>query len=187
MECHALVLDSSAHISVEALRIAAATARVRHVDLLVKTSDRIGIAEICDLPVAGFVVADCDARVLRDVEVGVGRKDGFRPFVVAIVESMAGLRDLDVVARSSHVDALVVGAGDLARNARLAGADPERIVADAHVRVRSLAAREGKILAAAPRDRKEAEHARKQGAKLVFQGSDITILSEGLRAAVNDK
>jgi hypothetical protein len=186
MGCHALVVDSSAHISFEALRIAAATARVNHVDLLVKTSDRIGIAEIGALPVAGFVVADCDADVLRDVEVALSRKDPMRPFVVAIVETMKGLADLDVVARSSYVDAVVVGAGDLARNARLAGADPNRVVADAHARVRRLAAREGKILAAAPRNRSEAKHARRQGAKLMFQGSDITILAEGFRAAMNE-
>jgi 2-keto-3-deoxy-L-rhamnonate aldolase RhmA len=100
---------------------------------------------------------------------------------------MAGLADLDLVARSPYVDALVVGAGDLARSARLAGADPHAVVADAHARVRKSAARAGKIWAAAPRSALEAKQARKQGASLVFQGSDSTIIAEGFRAALREQ
>src|SRR5262249_22988013 len=84
--------------------------------------------------------------------------------------------------RSAWVDAVVVGAGDLARSARLAGADPARVVARANRRVQSLATRHGKVWAVVAYSAAQEQRARQRGARLIVRGTEQTIPVSGIRA-----
>jgi 2-keto-3-deoxy-L-rhamnonate aldolase RhmA len=166
------------------LRVAAAAARVAHVDVLVKTSERTRMAEVCDLPVAGFVLSDCDTSVLREVADTLGPRGNARPFVMAVVETMRAVEEMEAIARSPWVDALVVGDGDLGRRARLAGVDPSDTVAHAHRSLRRVATREGKWLAVVAQSAAQERRARSKGAAVVLRGTDHTIIADGIRSLV---
>jgi hypothetical protein len=175
---HALA-DSGSHgalvsandASPASLRAAAILARTHHIDLLLKTSLRATIADLHSLPVAGFVLANCDTALLRAVGELLRFKQA-RPFIVAIIETMRALSELDEIARSPWVDALMVGAGDLARNAQFAGVDPAATVAHAQERVRQAAKKEGKLLSTLAQDAEDEQRARRDGARLIFRATD---------------
>ncbi|HVJ92989.1 MAG TPA: aspartyl/asparaginyl beta-hydroxylase domain-containing protein [Labilithrix sp.] len=177
-----VILDTSGPCSPASIRRAVATARIKHVDVLVKTSARTGVAALRDLPVAGFVLADCDAAMLQDVEHALADRAHSRPFVLAVVESIHAIAELESIGRSPWVDALVVGGGDLGRNARLYGVDPVKTVVRATRGVRRIAARNGKRWAVVA-DSAEAEaRAREEGATLILRGTDVTLVGDGIRS-----
>jgi 2-keto-3-deoxy-L-rhamnonate aldolase RhmA len=177
----AVILDSAAHAP-QALRTAVARARVAHVDALVKTSRRAGIAELLDLPATGLVVADCEEAALGQLAAGLEGRDAPRPFVIAVIETMAGLKCVEAIARSPWIDALMVGPRDLSEAARLSGANAGAVLARASERVRTVAARFGKVWAVVTETDAQAKEASHRGARLLVRGTDETTLSAGVAA-----
>lgn len=179
----AVVLDTSGPYSPASIRRAVAAGRIKHVDVLVKTSRRVGVADLRDLPVAGLVLADCDAAMLDDVmRAFASAGERSRPFVLAVIESMHALGELESIARSPWVDALVLGAFDLAKSARLSGVDPREVLPRAEERVRRSAARCGKLWAAVAAGATDEVRARARGAAFVLRGTDATVLADGIRS-----
>lgn len=176
-----VILDTSGACAPASIRNAVAVARIKHVDVLVKTSRRCAVADLLALPVAGFVLADCDAAMLRDAEDALADREQ-RPFVLAVIESMQAVGALESIARSPCVDALVVGVGDLSRSARLSGLDPAKVVLRAEARVRRVAARSGKLWAAVVDGTRAERRARALGAALILRGTDAAVLADGIHS-----
>lgn len=180
----AVILDTGGPCSPASIARAVAVARIKHVDVLVKTSRRSGVADLRAPSVTGWVLAGCDAAMLRNVADALAGHDETRPFVLAVIESMQGLSDLEAIAGSPCVDALVVGASDLSRSARLSGLDPAKVVRHAEASVRRVAARSGKHWGAVVHGVQAERRARARGAALILRGSDATVLADGIRSFV---
>lgn len=178
-----VILDTSGACSPASIRRAVAVARIKHVDVLVKTSRRVGVADLRDLPVAGLVLADCDVAMLEDAtRAFASARERSRPFVLAVIESMHALDELETIARSPWVDALLLGASGLAKSARLSGVDPRNLVALAEERVRRSAARSGKLWAGVATNPAAERRARARGAAFVLRGADAAVLADGIRS-----
>lgn len=108
-------------------------------------------------------------------------------FVTAMIETASALAEADEIASTDGIDALTVGAADVAQDLGVAGTGDESATIDsAAERVRSAARRHGKAYAVAVRDLAAGARAVAQGARIVNVSSDVDMLRNAVATALAD-
>ena len=107
-------------------------------------------------------------------------------FLIAQIESPAALDQAPAIAAVPGIDFLMLGPGDYSCSLGLAGQVRHADVSAAQQRLRAAAETAGKGWVATCFDREHALQCQREGATLLFHGSDWRLLSTGLRQLVDE-
>ena len=102
-------------------------------------------------------------------------------FLIAQIESPAALEQAAAIAAVPGIDFLMLGPGDYSCSLGLAGQVRHAEVTAAQQRLREASTASGKGWVATCFDREHAHQCQREGAALLFHGSDWRLLSNGLR------
>jgi len=99
--------------------------------------------------------------------------------VVAVVEDVAGLEDIDAIAATPGLDVIFIGTSDLSFSLGLRGAQNEPKLEEAVARIAASAKRHGKFLGRPARSPKEIKTFSKQGFQFFMTGTEIDLMTMG--------
>jgi 2-dehydro-3-deoxyglucarate aldolase/4-hydroxy-2-oxoheptanedioate aldolase len=107
-----------------------------------------------------------------------------RTFIIAQIESPAGLEDLEGIAALDGIDCLWIGHNDLSINMGIPGQFASQAFQDAMARVADVADRHGKAAGVAAGSLAMAEEWMAKGYRAIAYGSDFRLFADGLSAGI---